>query len=401
MAQGKFSWGLRGFRGAGTGLLLILAFLGAGCQEKQSFVAPPPPKVTVSRPVQQVVTIYHQYTGNTQSFNSVQLCARVEGYLDKVLFKDGEIVKKGQGLFIIQQNTYEAKVQQAEATLLSNKAQLDHAETEYTRYSGLFQQKAASATDVSNWKYQRDAAKAAVLAAQAQLDLARLDLSYTRVTAPFDGRVDRKLKDPGNLVGNGQQTVLAQIDQFDPMYAYFTVNERELVKLIERARAAGTLAQNPSLPVSMGLTNEDGFPHVGVLDYAANTLDTKTGTLLVRGIFKNPLGVILPGMFVRIRVPAIRDDHVMLVPEVAMGADQLGKYVLVVNDKKIVERRGVETGAAVNSMRVIEKGLSGEEWVVVNGIMAAIPGREVNPSQEPLQDAQAAGKESSPAKASP
>ena len=186
-----------------------------GCGDKNVFVPPPPPKVTVSQPVTQPVTDYLEFTGNTQAINTVQLKARVEGYLEKVFFKDGDRVKKNQLLFLIQQNTYEAKLKQAEAEILSQKAKLFHAKTEYDRYTKLVAQKAAAQTEVDNWLYQRDAAQAALISAEAQRDLARLNLGYTKVTSPFDGRIDRRLKDPGNLVGAGEATLLANVDQID------------------------------------------------------------------------------------------------------------------------------------------------------------------------------------------
>ena len=189
---------------AAWGLLCMVLLLAAACEKKAVF-APPPPKVTASQPVRQNVTDYLELTGNTQAVNTVQLVARVEGYLEKVLFRDGEMVKKDQLLFLIQQNTYFAQLQQAEGNVLTQKALLDHAKTEFARYTNLYNQKAASDTDVENWRYQRDSAQAALLTAEAQRDLARLKLGYTSVTAPFDGRIDRRLVDPGNLVGSRYQ----------------------------------------------------------------------------------------------------------------------------------------------------------------------------------------------------
>jgi RND family efflux transporter MFP subunit len=338
--------------------------------------------VSVAKPVRENVTDYLELTGNTQSVKSVQLRARVEGYLEKVLFKDGEKVKKGQPLFLIQQNTYMARLQQAEGNVLTQKALLDHAKTELDRYTGLYSQKAAAQTDVENWRFQRDSALAALMTAEAQRDLARLDLGYTAVTAPFDGRIDRRLADPGNLVGSGTSTVLAEITELDPLYVYFNVSETNIQHLMSKADEAPGKDGAGRLPVYMGLSNEEGYPHEGYLDFAATTVNSATGTLLMRGVFPNADGNMLPGQFGRVRLPIRVGRSALLAPQVAVGYDQVGTYVLMVNDKDVVERRNVKTGASKSSMVVIEDGLTGDEWVIVNGLLKAIPGRPVTPERE-------------------
>jgi RND family efflux transporter MFP subunit len=347
---------------------------------RNEYKAPPPPKVTVSKPVQKTITDYLEFTGNASAINTVKLRARVEGYLEKVFFQDGDHVKKDQPLFLIQQNTYEAKLKAAEAQILANKAELEHAQTEYDRYADLAKKAAASQTDVDKWHYQRDAAAASVISAEANRDLARLNLDYTTVNAPFDGRIDRRLKDPGNLVGSGEETVLAEINQIDPIYVYFTINERDLLGVRSEHKSSEDAAfKDRKVPVSIGLTNEDGYPHEGVLDFAAITVDPTTGTLLLRGIFENPKSEILPGLFARVKVPMSADKAAILVPEAAIGYDQLGPYVYVLGDKNMVERRGVKLGTQQGAMHVVKEGLTGQESVIVDGIMHAIPGREVTP----------------------
>src|SRR6266566_7414352 len=217
-------------------VLSVLLALQAGCKEQPKPQPPPPPKVTVAQPVRQAVTDTLDLTGNTQAIYTVQLVARVAGYLEKVLSQDGQQVKKVQPLFLIQQNTYEDNLRQAEATISQYRAQLQWTESQLTRYSKLIQDNAAAQSDIDNWLYQRDNAAANLRAAEAQRDLAKLNLNYTLVTAPFDGRMDRRLVDPGNLVGSGSSTVLAQINQIDPIYVYFNISDLDLARLLKVTR---------------------------------------------------------------------------------------------------------------------------------------------------------------------
>ena len=360
-------------------LSLAILMASAACGDKNTYAPPPPPKVTVSQPVTQPVTDYLEFTGNTQAINTVQLKARVEGYLEQVYFKDGDRVKKGQLLFLIQQNTYEAKLKQAEAEILSQKAKLFHAQTEYVRFTKLVTQKAAAQTDVDNWLYQRDAAQAAVMSAEAQRDLARLNLSYTKVTSPFDGRIGRRLKDPGNLVGAGEATLLADVDQIDPLYVYFTMNERDLLDVTKDTKESVDAVIRKDIPLYLGLANEEDYPHKGYLDFASISLNATTGTLTLRGVFPNPQGMMLPGLFAKLRVPVTHEKSALLVPTVAIGYDQLGPYLLVVDDKNVVQRRGVKLGTEVKDLTVITEGLQQPEWVITNGLLMAIPGKQVTP----------------------
>ena len=369
-------------------LLLTIITLVAACREQNVYAPPPPPEVTVSKPALQSVTDYVEFTGNTQAIKTVQLVARVQGYLEKVLFQDGDRVKEGQLLFLIEQDTYEAQLKQTEAQILQQKANLDHAQIEFVRFGDLLRKNAASQTDVDNWRFQRDNYRAAVLAAEAARDLARLNLGYTRVTAPFDGRIGRRLVDPGNLVGAGGNTVLTEINQLDPIYVYFTINEADLLRLIRATGLKPGEAQRMKIPFYLGLANEEGYPHQGYLDFTGIAVTPTTGTLLLRGIFPNPDGVILPGLFARVRGPVVGSEKTaLLVPEVALGYDQQGSYVLVVDDKNTVERRSVKVGTQVDDRRVIQEGVKGDEWVIISGLLRAIPGSQVTPVRKPLTGA--------------
>jgi RND family efflux transporter MFP subunit len=370
---------------AGWALLAALLCITA-CGQGNIYAPPPPPQVAVVRPVHRLVVEYLEYTGNTQAINTVQLQARVQGFLEKVFFKDGDVVKKGQLLFLIQQNTYQAQLAQAEAQVLQQKANYEHAAIETTRYTKLVKQRAAAQTDLDNWRYQRDAYKAGMLAAQAARDLAQLNLSYTRVVAPFNGRIDRRLKDPGNLVGAGEFTPLADINQIDPIYVYFTISELDLLRLMSTSRNLVAKVNAGKFPVAIGLADEAGYPFEGSLDFAAITLDPNTGTMLLRGIFPNPDNRLIPGLFTRVRIPLAEKKPSLLVPQVALGYDQQGPYVLIVNDKNMVERRPIKTGSPVDNMRVVEEGLTGDEWVITTNLIRAIPGRPVKPERQESGD---------------
>ena len=370
-----------------AGIMVLVAM--AACDRKENaFVPPPPPPVTVSRPVQQSVTDYLYLSGNTQAVDQVQLEARVEGFLTSIHFKDGDFVKKGDLLFVIEQDPYKAKVQQSEGQLAAAQAQLLRASQEYNRQLSLLKQNATAMSEVEKWKAERDAAEASTVEARANLELARINLGYARVAAPFDGRMDRHLVTPGNLVGAGKPTALANITRMDPIYAYFTLNERDLVRLLAEARQKGQANyRETKVPAFAAIEGDENYAIEGRLDFVSTSLDPSTGTILLRALFSNPRsgsGVprLVPGMFVRLRIPIDIREKALLVSERALGVDQGGRYLLVVNDQDVVEHRPVKVGAAVNGLRVIETGLRPEDWVVVSGVQRARPGAKVTPVKE-------------------
>jgi len=369
-------------------LAMLAALTAARCGSGASEGPPAPPSVTVARPIARAVADYLDFTGNTAAIDSVTLVARVEGYLEQIHFADGMMVKKGQLLFTIQQDQYKAQLQQAQANVAAQKAALWHAKVEFARYSHLLTEDAATQTEVDQWHFKRDAAEADLLAAQAQVELARLNLGYTTIRAPFDGRIGRHLVNPGNLVGSmGQQTALAEINQINPLYVYFTINERDLLRIIRRTGASpGQIeAHSQNIPVFFGLSDESGFPHRGRLDFASISVAPTTGTLQVRAIFPNPELTILPGLFVRVRVKAQQKRDALLVPGDALSFDQQGEYVLVVDEKNTVERKSVKTSLQIGDMVVVEAGLNADDWVITEGLIQAIPGREVRPERTTMR----------------
>jgi RND family efflux transporter MFP subunit len=368
----------------------LLALLSA-CGQENKFVAPPPPKVTVQLPLQQEVTPFLEATGNTAAVNTVKLVARVQGYVQEIKYQDGTPVKKGTPLFVIEPEPYKVKLEQAQAAEEGAKATLVNAQAEYQRQKELQAKDVSTQANLDKALANRDTAHANVLQAQANVETAEINLGYTTVSAPFDGVVTARKVSVGELVGGDQPNQLATIVQVDPIWVWFNLSERD----VQRARAAMaergmTVADIVGkLPVEVGLQTETGYPHKGVIDYVDPTVNQSTGVLQMRGIFDNPAPALLPGYFVRVRVPR-RAQPALLVPEVAVGADQGGRYVLTVNADNVVEQRRVELGQSFGQMRAIETGLKPDDRVVVAGILDAIPGQKVDPQ---LQTPKAAAME--------
>ncbi len=368
-----------------------MATLGA-CNEENVFVAPPPPKVIVAKPLQKPSVQYTEATGNTAALNSVELVARVQGYLEKRNYQDGALVKQGTLLFEIQRNTYEAQLDQAKASLASAQATALADDLNYQRYVALGRQGQLAVTQkqIDDAKATLDAANAAVENAKASVELAQINLGYTRVTAPFDGLVTRHLADIGALVGYSGPTTLATILQIQPIYVYYTLSERVVLRIKDRLAAEGRSQHDiHSVPVEIGLMSEADYPHKGHVDYVSPQVNPATGTLEVRALFENPDGRLLPGLFVRVRVPFERTSGALWVDQTAIGQNQLGQYLLVLSKDNVVEQRQITTGEAEGGLQVVKSGIAANDLVVTSGIQRAVPGQKINPEERTMMTASA------------
>ena len=382
------------WRHAGQALAAAMAVAAlTGCEDKNTFVAPPPPKVDVAAPVQRPVTRYVEATGNTAPIKNVDLVARVQGFLQSIDYQDGTFVKQGTQLFTIEPDTYKLKLDQAQAAEAGAQASLRQAEADYKRQSDLVQRQAVSQATLDNSTSTRDNAQANLQQAQANTKLAQVNYGYTNVTAPFDGIVSAHMVSVGELVGVSSPTQLASIVAMDPIYVNFTVNEQDVLRIrAEAARRGLTAADMKQFPIQVGLQTEAGYPHEGKLDYVAPTLTQSTGTLAVRGLVPNDKRVLLPGYFVRVRVPFTQEKDALLVPDTALGSDQGGRYLLVVNGDTVVEQRKVQIGPVDNGLRVIESGLKPDDRVVIAGLLRVIPGQKIDPQVTKIEQPQASAK---------
>ncbi|MFO0909574.1 MAG: efflux RND transporter periplasmic adaptor subunit [Isosphaeraceae bacterium] len=411
-----------------TATSAILATV-AGCAPPNAYVPPPPPEVTVSTPVRRSVMTYVPYTGTTRASEQVELRARVKGFLKERRFREGDDVKAGDVLFVIDEEPFKVRVAAAEAQLEAANAELQKAKDSKTREVSAAQvavdqallalaqieerrnrqllvRNAASREDVDRTEAARKkseaqveadkasleqartdfainiaAAKAKVDSARADLENARIDLGYCKITSPIDGRISRRTVDVGNLVGDAQATVLALIVKDDPIYAYVSVSDADVLMFRSLVREGRRVDyRKEKIPIELGLSTETGYPHVGRLDYSDPGADPGTGTVQARGVFSNPDHVIIPGLFVRVRVPLENQPNALLLPERALGADQAGRHVMVVGSDNIVKQRPVTVGDVTDDgLRIILTGINAEDRVIIDGLQYARPDQPVTP----------------------
>lgn len=361
-----------------TQVLALVAIL-AGCGKDNVLQTPPPPTVTVAPPYEQDVVETIEFTGNTRAVATVDLRARVSGYLHKIAFQDGAIVKEGDLLFVIEQAPFKAELEAARARLQKAEAASQLAEANLARTTRLAKENASTQQQVDIQIAEKATAIADVAAAKVAVEQAELDVGYTEIRAPITGQIGRHMVDVGNLVQTGTD-LLATIQTIDPMHVFFYVSEPQVLRFMNliKSQAIPDPTQTPPV-MKLGLGNDDSFPYEGHLDFRELGVDPATGTILRRASFPNPDRTLIPGLFVRLRAEIGSPKPQLLVEERALGADQRGDFVLVVNEKDVVEYRPVKLGIAVGNKRVIEQGISAGDRIIVNGLQRARPGAPVTP----------------------
>lgn len=381
--------------GGRTGALvagIALLALGAGCDQGNSTQAqpeqkgPPPPVVAVSQPVQREIVEWDEYTGRFDAVETVEIRARVSGHLTEVRFKDGQRVKQGDVLFVIDQRPFERALEQAQAELFAATTKVENANLDIVRGKPLVERQIISGkTFDDRMSIVRDA-QAAVKVAEAKVKSAELDLSFSRIDSPITGRISRTLVTAGNWVSAGSvsgATLLTTIVSQDPIYIYFDVSENNHIKykrLAERGVSSG--AAQLGAPVEVALPDEHGFPHKARLDFLDNRLDQGTATLRARAVLANPTELFSPGLFARVRVTGTAPYSAVLLTDEAIGTDQTNKFVYVVGEDGTVARRNVKLGPLYEGMRVVREGVTVNDWVIIRGLQRARPGGKVTPKRE-------------------
>ena len=362
----------------------LVSVMAGGCDKSaQTPQAPPPAPVTVTQPVEREIIEWDEYQGRMDAVDMVEVRARVTGYLQSVNFKDGAEVKQGDVLFVIDPRPYQAELDRTQADLQQAQTKFELASNDFARSERLLKARAISEEEADSRSKAVRTSVAAIESARASVEMAKLNMEYTRVTAPISGRIGRKLITEGNLVNGdqGQSTLLTTIVSLDPVYCYFDADERAVMKYQRLAREGkGENMRDGKMACELALADETGFPHKGLLDFVDNRVDSATGTLRARGIFPNPERVLQPGFFARVRVPGSAKTSALLIPDQAVGTDQGQKFVLVVDPQNTVEYKIVDLGGMVDGLRVIRGGIHSNDSIIVNGLMSARPGAKVNPS---------------------
>lgn len=422
---------LRQDRRTTSAAIICALLLSLGCQPANVYEEPPPPTVTVAHPVRKLVVNSLEFTGTTEPINRVDIRARVEGFLESIEFVEGKEVEEGELLFTIDPRPFQAEMAQAEASVkLANAgvssgeaerkaaiAEVANAEAQLDRAQKAAVSGAITAAEVDvletavlTARASVDAADASIISARAQIAAgealitqAALNLEYAEVRSPIKGRVGQRLVDIGNLVGSGESTVLTNVIQYHPIYAFFTINENDLLafnrkNLAEPKESDDTENGEMELdqPVFIALGDETGFPHEGRADYADLAVDQSTGTFLIRAVVPNVDRLIPPGAFIRVRVPR-NEIEAVLIDEQAIGRDQSGAYLLMVVDGDIVERRNVELTGKFEGMQAVRGNIDPKDRVIVKGIQRARPGAKVTVSEAPPGDQQSEAGDEAPA----
>jgi RND family efflux transporter MFP subunit len=375
--SGKIHWGLAA--------AIICASLLYGCGRSGGAAQgpPPPPQVSVAAVVEKRVKDWDEFTGRFQAVETVEIRPRVSGYIDKVAFKEGGLVKQGDLLFIIDPRPYQAEYDRTAADLKRYKTALDLARIESGRVERLRQSGAVSQEELDERTSTVAQAEANVAGAQAALEAASLNLSFTRVTSPVTGRVSRAEVTRGNLVtgGNNGGTLLSSVVSMDPIYLYFDSDEQAYLRYAQMARSGERTNSRDAAPVQIGLANEEGFPHSGTVDFVDNQLNPQTGTIRARAVLANKDGQFTPGLFARVQLVGSDEYNAILIDDRAVNTDQSQKYVLLLGAGNKVEYRKVKLGRVIDGLRIVREGLKPGDVIVVNGAQRVHPGLAVTPQR--------------------
>ncbi|HET9618757.1 MAG TPA: efflux RND transporter periplasmic adaptor subunit [Pseudolabrys sp.] len=383
---------------------LALAALVVGCGDntpQKQGGAPPPPQVTVAKPTQRTVSDYDEYVGRFAAVDSVEVRARVSGYLDSVDFKDGQMVKQGDLLFTIDKRPFQTALDQSRANRQLAQSNLTFTESDLKRAQQLVTEKTITEQVFEQRSQAYRNAQASVAAASAAVRQAELDMQFTELRAPVDGRIGDRRVSPGNLVTggtSGNTTLLATIVSQDPIHFEFTFDEASYLRYERMAKQGADVAsRGPGVNVSLKLIDEKDFSHEGRMDFVDNAIDRSTGTIRGRALFKNPNAVFTPGMFARVRVPASPPYRALLVPDTALGTEQAKRFLLVVGADNMVTMKYVTVGDLVDGdLRVIKEGLSADDRVIVDGLMRARAGIKVTPQEQGAKPAKPGDKRAPP-----
>jgi multidrug efflux system membrane fusion protein len=367
------------------GAAAVAVLLLGGCNQSTGTQAPAPPEVSVAQVLEKRVKDWDEFTGRLQAVESVEIRPRVSGYIDKVAFAEGSLVKQGDLLFVIDPRPYQAEYDRANADLKRYKTALELARVELTRVEHLKESGAVSQEELDERKSTVAQAEANVGASQASLESAALNLSFTRVTSPIAGRVSRAEVTRGNLVTGGINggTLLSSVVSIDPIYLYFDADEQSYLRYTQTAAhsGAGLNGHDAGNPVMVGLANEDGFPHAGAVDFVDNQLNPQTGTIRARAVLQNKDGRFTPGLFARVQLLGSGEYSAILIEDRAVNTDQSQKYVLLLGANNQIEYRKVTLGRVVDGLRIVRAGLKAGDVIVVNGAQRVHPGVTVTPQR--------------------